>query len=76
MCHSAKVRKGAGKLLRIRPGTFEPKFDLKRGRTKPKMPGTAPTDWHTTIPNDSKPILAGFAEDPILGSCEIPVFAK
>ena len=60
--------KGPRKLLRIRPEIFdfEPELGLKRGQTKPKIPGTVPTDRHTTIPNDSGPISACFDDDPKL----------
>ncbi len=44
---------------------------LKRSQTKPKTPGTVPTDRHTTIPNDSGPISACFDDDPKLLHCEI-----
>ncbi len=43
----------------------------KLGQTKAKMPGTAPTDQHTMIPNDSGPISACFDDDPKLLHCEI-----
>ncbi len=37
---------------------FEPNWGLKMGWTKTKMPGTVPTNLHTTIPNDNK-MIAG-----------------
>ena len=65
--------KGPRKLLRIRPGIFdfEPELGLKRSQTKPKIPGTVPTDRHTTIPNDYGTISACFDDDPKLLNCEI-----
>ena len=40
---------------------------LKLGQSKPTMPGTVPTDRHTTIPIDSGPIPAAlFDDDPEL----------
>jgi hypothetical protein len=53
-------------LLRIRPDIFdfEPELCLKQCQTKPHIPGTVPTDRHTTIPNDSCPISACFDDDP------------
>ncbi len=65
--------KGPGKLLRIRPEIFDFGSDvgLKGGKTKPKIPGTAPTDWHTTIPTDSGPMSVCFHNDPKLLNCEI-----
>ncbi len=52
--------KGTRKRLRIRPGVF----DFEPGQTKPKISGTVLTNRHTTIPNDSEPILAFFKDDP------------
>ena len=70
--YSAEL-KGPRNLLRIRPEIFdfEPDLGLKRGQTKPKISGTAPTNRHTTIPNDSGPISACFDDDAILSNCEI-----
>ena len=56
---------------RIRPEIFDFDPGLKRSQTKPKIPGTVPTDRHTTIPNDSGPISACFDDDPKLLNCEI-----
>ncbi len=58
---SAEV-KGPRKLLRIRQDifNFDPNLGLNLGRTKPKIPGTVPTDRHTTIPTDSGPICGVF----------------
>ncbi len=52
--------KGPEQLLRIRPGIFDfgRYLGLKGSKTKPKIPGTAPTDRHTMIPTDSGPISA------------------
>ncbi len=50
---------------------FQPDVGLKRSHTKPKIHGTAPTERHTTIPNDSGPISSCFDEDPELSNCEI-----
>jgi hypothetical protein len=60
--------KGPGKLLMIRPEIFDfgPDLGLKLGQTKPKVPGTVPTNRNTTIPNDSGPISACFDDDPNL----------
>ena len=60
-------------LLRIRPEIFdfELELGLKLGQSKPKISGTAPTNRHTTIPNDSGPISACFDDDPKLLNCEI-----
>jgi hypothetical protein len=44
---------------------------LESRHTKPKIPGTVPTDRHTTIPNDYGPISACFDDDPNLVNCEI-----
>jgi hypothetical protein len=45
---------------------------LKLGQSKPTMPGTVPTDRHTTIPIDSGPIPAAlFDDDPELLNSEI-----
>ena len=54
------------KLLRIRPEIFDfqQDFGLELGQTKPKIPGTVPTNRHTTIPNDSDPISVCFDDDP------------
>ncbi len=52
--------KGPGNLyFRIQPDIFdfEPELGLKRSQTKPKIPGTVPTDRHTTIPNDDFGVL-------------------
>ncbi len=70
--YSAEL-KGPRTLLRIRPEIFdvEPGFGLKLGQTKPKIPGTSPTNRHTTIPNDSGPISACFDDDPKLLNGEI-----
>ncbi len=64
---------GLRKLLRIRPAVFDFEQDLglKRSQTKPKIPGTVPTDQRTTIPNDSGLISACFDDDPKLLNCEI-----
>ncbi len=53
-------------LARIRPEVFdfELRLGLKRSHTKPKIPGTVPTDRRTTIPNDSGPISACFDDHP------------
>ena len=61
--------KGPRKLFRIRSEIFDFELDLglKLGQTKHKIPGTVPTDRHTTIPKDSGPIPA----DPKLLNCEI-----
>ncbi len=47
--------KGPRTFSRIRPEIFdlEPASGLKLGQTKTKIPGTVPTNRHTTIPNDS-----------------------
>ncbi len=50
---------------------FCPDLGLKRSRDKPEIPGTVPTDRHTTIPNDSGPISACFHKDPKLFNSEI-----
>ncbi len=42
---------------------------LTRSQTKPKMPGTVPTDRHKTIPNDSGPMSACFDDDLQLFNC-------
>ncbi len=65
--------KGPGKLVWIRPEIFdfEPDLGQKLGQTKPKIPGTIPTNRHTTIPNDSVPMSACFEDDPKLLNCEI-----
>jgi hypothetical protein len=65
--------KGPRTLLRMRPEIFDFGQDLglKLGQTKPKISGTVPTNRHTTIPNDSGPILACFDDDPKLLNCEI-----
>ncbi len=57
--------KGPPKPLRIRPEIFEvePDLGLKLGQTKPEIPGTVPTNRHTTIPNDSGQISACFDDD-------------
>ncbi len=70
--HLAEL-KGPRKLLGIQPGIFdfEPDLGLKRGQTKPQIPGTVPTNRHTTIPDDSGPISACFDDDPKLFNCEI-----
>ena len=59
-------------ILRIRPGIFDFEADLglKRSQTKPKIPGTVPTNRHTTIPNNSGSTSACF-DDPKLLNCEI-----
>ena len=68
-----KGSKGPRKLLRIRPEIFyvDQELGLKRSQTTPKIPGTVPTDRHTTIPNDSGPIPACFDDGPKLLNCEI-----
>ncbi len=60
------------KLLRIKPGIFDfgPDLFLKRGQTNPQIPGTEPTNRHTTIPNVSGPVSARFDDDPKLLNCE------
>ena len=65
--------KGPRQLVRIRPEIFdfEPDLGLKLGQTKPNIPGTVPTNRHTTLPNDSGPISACFDDDPKLLNCEI-----
>ncbi len=65
--------KGPQKLFRIRPEIFdfEPDLVLKPGQTKPKIPGTVPTNRHTPMPNDSGPISACFDDDPKLLNCKI-----
>ncbi len=69
--HSAQL-KGPRTFLRIRPGIFDfgPDLGLKLGQTKPKIPGTVPTDRHTSIPNDSGSISARFDNGPKLLSGE------
>ncbi len=64
---------GPRQLLRIRPAIFdfEPDLGLKLGQTKPKISGTAPTDRHTSIPNDFRPNSACFDDDPKLLNFEI-----
>ncbi len=54
--------------LRIRPEIldFDTDFGLRLGQTKPKIPGTVPTDRNTTIPNDSGPISGCLDDDPKL----------
>ncbi len=71
--HDSTDLKGPRTLLRIRPEifVFEPDLGLKLGQTQPKIPGTVPTNRHTTIPNDSGPISACFDGDPKLLNCEI-----
>ena len=66
--------KGPRKLFRIRSEIFDFELDLglKLGQTKHKIPGTVPTDRHTTIPNDSGLISACFDDDPKLVNCEMP----
>ncbi len=61
------------KLLRIRPEILDvdPDLGLKLGKTKPKVPGTVPSDRHTTSPNDSGPISGCVPDDPKLVNCEI-----
>jgi hypothetical protein len=50
----------------------EPGLGLKLGQSKPTMPGTVPTDRHTTIPINSGPIPAAlFDDDPELLNSEI-----
>jgi hypothetical protein len=49
---------------------FEPEWGLKRSQTQPKIPGTVPTDRHTTIPTDPGPTSACFDDDPKLSNCE------
>ena len=50
----------------------EPGLGLKLGQSKPTMPGTVPTDRHTTIPIDSGPIPAAlFDDDPELLNSEM-----
>ncbi len=65
--HSAEL-KGARKLVRIRPEIFDFETDLglRPGQTKPKISGTAPTNQHTTIPNDLGPISVCFDDNPKL----------
>ncbi len=65
--------KGPGKLLGIRPEIFDfgPESGLKDSKTKPRIPGTVPTDRHTTIPNDPGPMSACFDDDPKLVNSEI-----
>ncbi len=65
--------KGPLKGPRIRPEIFdfEPDFGLKLGQTKPSISGTAPTNWHTMISNESGHISACFGDDPNLLNCEI-----
>ncbi len=60
--------KGPRKVWRIRQeiSNFEPDLGLRLGTTKPNTSGTAPTNWYTTIPNDSGPISACFDDDPKL----------
>ncbi len=48
-----------------------PDLGLKQGQTKPKIPGTEPTNRNTTIPNDSGPISECFDDDPKLLNCKI-----
>ncbi len=69
---SAKL-KGPRTLLRIRPEIcdFQPDLGLKLGQSKPKISGTAPTDRHTTVPDESGPISACFDDDPKPLKCKI-----
>ena len=71
--HYSAELKGPRQLLRIRPEIFdfERALGLKRGQTKPKIPGKVPTDRHTTIPDDSGPISACFDDEPKLLTCEL-----
>ncbi len=64
---------GARQLLRTRPEIFdfEPDSGLKLGQTKTKISRTVPTNWHTTIPNDSGPGSACSDDDPKLLNCGI-----
>jgi hypothetical protein len=66
---SSAELKGPRKLVRIWTDIFdfEPQFRLKRSQTKPKIPGTVPTDRHTTISNDYGPISACFHDGPPKG---------
>ncbi len=50
---------------------FREDLGLKLDQTKPKMAGTVPTNWHTTIPNDEWPMSACFDDDPKFSNCEI-----
>ncbi len=65
--------KGPRQILGIRHEImdFEPDLGLKLAQTKPKISGTAPTNRHTTIPNDSGSISACFDDDPKLVNCEV-----
>ncbi len=59
---------GPRKLRRIRPEIFG--FEPDLGLQQPKIPGTVPTNGHTTIPNDSEPISTCFDGDSKLLHCE------
>ncbi len=67
-CSGSAELKGPRQLLRIRPEIFDfrPDLGLEGIKTKPKIPGTVPSDRHTTIPNDSGPISACSDDDPKL----------
>ncbi len=61
---SAALKK-PGQILRTWPERFDFQLDLglKLGQAKSKIPGTVPTDRHTTVPNDSGPGSACFDDD-------------
>ena len=66
--------KGPRKLRRIRSAIFdfEAELDPNRSQTKPKIPGTVPTDRRTTIPNDSYLDVGMFGRRSFLFfNCEI-----
>ncbi len=56
--------------IRLEIFDFEPDLGLKLDQTKPKISGTVPANWHTTILRDSGPTSAHF-DDPTILNCEI-----
>ncbi len=65
--------KGPRKLSMIRPkiSNFVPDLGPERRQTKPKIPGTVPSDHHTPIPSDSGQISVCYDDDPKLLKYEI-----
>jgi hypothetical protein len=51
-------------------------LSLNLGQAKPKISGTAPTNRHTPIPNESGTISACLEGDAKLVNCEIRVFGS
>ncbi len=65
------LRKHNWVMIRAEFFDFDPVLGLQRSQTKPKVPGTVPTDRNTTIPCESGPTSVGFDNDPELLNCEI-----